>query len=77
MSDRHHAYDSDLHAFHAYELALEAQRLTFCMAAISALSSMHVPVGTPQNVRVLMYPMSYAIFNEAAMSAGPETRQEF
>jgi hypothetical protein len=76
MADRHHAYDSDLHAFHAYELAMEAQRLTFCMAAISALSSINVPIGTPQNVRVLMQPMSYALFNEAAISAGPETRQD-
>jgi hypothetical protein len=54
-----------LKAFHAYELALEAQRLVFCMSAMSAvISTFQDPAaGVPLTARVMMKPMSDAIYN--------------
>jgi len=63
MSNRRSDHDSDLKAFHAHELALEAQRLVFCMSAMSAIVSVFDPAGLPMTARVMMKPMSDAIYN--------------
>lgn len=65
QNHQHTKHDSDLFANWAYELALEAQRLTFCMAALSAFTEAHAADGIPARPKGYMRAMSQAIYDDA------------
>jgi hypothetical protein len=48
----------------AYELSMEAQRLTFCMATLSAFTEANHPNGIPTRPKGFMLAMSKAIYED-------------
>jgi hypothetical protein len=61
---RGHNHDSWAVTLLAYELAMEAQRLTFAMAALSAFTEAHHPDGIPMRPKGYMRAMSKAIYED-------------
>lgn len=64
MHGRRSRMDSDLHANLCYELALHAQEMVFCMAALSAFTEATHPHGLPTHPKGYMYSMSKAIHED-------------
>lgn len=57
-------FDSDMQCNLAFELGMEAQRLVFCMAALSAFTEATAADGIPARPKGYMRAMSKAIYED-------------